>query len=110
MSLDGKGTTGRSPNKTNWANSTNKAPYYGVPMTFHLTFTYDGLKVDTASRVLSMNGVPIPELYATGELTGLVYHKDPPATFCLRYMAFGMEAGMAIAKKLGKVVQTNGKH
>jgi succinate dehydrogenase/fumarate reductase flavoprotein subunit len=110
MSLDGKATTGLSPNKTNWANPINKPPYYGVPMTSHLTFTYGGLKVDLDSRVLSTNGIPIPGLYAAGELTGLFYHEYPPATSCLRSMAFGREAGMAIAKKLSKGVQTNGKH
>ncbi|PMD29517.1 succinate dehydrogenase/fumarate reductase flavo protein subunit [Hyaloscypha variabilis F] len=110
MRLDGKATTGLSPNKTNWANPINKAPYYGVPMTSHLTFTYGGLKVDTESRVLSTNGVPIPGLYAAGELTGLFYHEYPPATSCLRSMAFGREAGIAIAKKLGKTLPINGKH
>jgi succinate dehydrogenase/fumarate reductase flavoprotein subunit len=110
MRLDGKATTGLSPNKTNWANPINKAPYYGVPMTSHLTFTYGGLKVDTESRVLSTNGVPIPGLYAAGELTGFFYHEYPLATSCLRSMAFGGEAGMAIAKKLGKTLPINGKH
>lgn len=101
MKLDGKATVGLSPNKTNWANPINKPPYYGVPVTTHLTFTYGGLKVDLASRVLSTNGVPIPGLYAAGELTGIYYHEYPPATSCLRSMAFGRDAGMAIAKKLG---------
>jgi succinate dehydrogenase/fumarate reductase flavoprotein subunit len=74
VSLDGKTTTGLSPNKTNWANPMNKPPYYGVPMTSHLTFTYGGLKVNLDSRVLSTNGVPIPGLYAAGELTELFHH------------------------------------
>lgn len=100
MKLDGKATTGLSPNKTNWANPIIKAPFYGVPMTTHLTFTYGGLKVDLDSRVLSTNDVPIPGLFAAGELTGLYYHEYPPATSCLRSMAFGREAGTAIAKNL----------
>jgi tricarballylate dehydrogenase len=79
-------------------------------MTSHLTFTYGGLKVDTESRVLGTNGVPIPGLYAAGELTGLFYHEYSPATSCLRYMAFGREAAMAIAKKLGRTLPINGKH
>lgn len=29
MKLDGKATTGLSPNKTNWANPIAKGPYYG---------------------------------------------------------------------------------
>jgi hypothetical protein len=39
MSLDGKATTGLSPNETDWANPINKPPYYGVAMTSHLTLT-----------------------------------------------------------------------
>jgi hypothetical protein len=45
MKLDGKATSGLSPNKTNWANPINKAPFYGYPMKAQLTFTYGGLKV-----------------------------------------------------------------
>jgi tricarballylate dehydrogenase len=101
MSLDGKSTTGLTPNKTNWANPITKGPFYGVPVTSHLTFTYGGLKVNTDSQVLSTNGIPIPGLYASGEMTGLYYHEYPPATSCLRSMAFGREAGIAIAKGLG---------
>lgn len=32
MKLDGKATTGLSPNKTNWANKIEKAPFFGYPM------------------------------------------------------------------------------
>lgn len=39
MKLDGKATTGLKPNKTNWAAPIVKAPFYGYPMTSHLTFT-----------------------------------------------------------------------
>lgn len=39
MKLDGKATTGLSPNKTNWANPIEKAPFYGYPMKSQLTFT-----------------------------------------------------------------------
>ncbi|CZR60483.1 uncharacterized protein PAC_10379 [Phialocephala subalpina] len=100
MALDGKATSGLSPNKTNWANPIDKPPYYGVPMTSHLTFTYGGLKVNLDSQVLSTHDVPIPGLYAAGELTGLFYNEYPPATSCLRSMSFGRDAGLAIAKKV----------
>ncbi|KAK0253800.1 hypothetical protein LTS09_011104 [Friedmanniomyces endolithicus] len=102
MKLDGKATTGLSPNKTNWANPIVKAPFYGYPMTSHLTFTYGGVKTDINARVLSTNDVPIPGLWAAGEMTGLFYNEYPPATSCLRSMAFGRLAGLEIAKNLGK--------
>ena len=100
MALDGKATTGLHPNKTNWANPIVKPPFYGFPLTAHLTFTYGGLQVNTDSQVLSTNGVPIPGLYAAGELTGLFYHEYPPATSVLRSLTFGRLAGIKIAKGL----------
>ena len=39
VSLDGKATTGLSPNETDWVNPISKPPYYGVEMTSHLTLT-----------------------------------------------------------------------
>lgn len=62
---------------------------------------YGGLKCDLNSRVLSTNDVPIPGLYAAGELTGLFYNEYPPATSCLRSMTFGRIAGAEIAAKIG---------
>ncbi len=40
--------------------------------------------------------MPLPEM------TGLFYNEYPPATSCLRSMAFGRLAGLEIAKNLGK--------
>ncbi|KAG8160881.1 hypothetical protein KVR01_009145 [Diaporthe batatas] len=42
MALDGKATTGLSPNKTNWANPIETPPFYGYPLKPQLTFTADG--------------------------------------------------------------------
>jgi len=52
--------------------------------------------------VLSTNDVPIPGLWAAGEMTGLFYNEYPPATSCLRSMTFGRLAGTEIAQNLGK--------
>jgi tricarballylate dehydrogenase len=98
--LDGKKTEGISPPKSNWANPIDTPPFYGFPMTTHLTFTFGGVKVDTQGRVLSTNGVPIPGLYAAGEMTGLFYHEYPPATSVLRSNTFGRIIGANLAKEL----------
>lgn len=74
MKLDGKATSGLSPHKSNWANPIVTLPFYGYPVTSHLTFTYGGVKTDTEAQVLSTNDVPIPGLYAAGEMTGLFYN------------------------------------
>lgn len=98
--LDGKRTIGITPPKSNWANPIERAPFYGFPMTANLTFTYGGLKVDLDGRVLSTNGVPIPGLYAAGEITGLFYHEYPPATSVLRCNTFGRLIGKHLAEQL----------
>lgn len=46
--------------------------------------------------------MPIPGLWAAGEMTGLFYNEYPPATSCLRSMTFGRLAGAEIAQNLGK--------
>lgn len=70
MKLDGKATKGLKVNKTNWAEKIEKGPFYGFPLTSHLTFTYGGVKTDLEARVLSTNDVPIPGLWGAGEMTG----------------------------------------
>lgn len=106
--MDGKGTTGIEPPKSNWANPIETPPFYGFPMTANLTFTYGGIKTDTDARVVSTNGVPIPGLYAAGEMTGLYYHEYPPATSVLRSLTFGRIAGTNVAKALSKATAATG--
>ena len=98
--MDNKRTSGIEPPKSNWALPIETPPFHGVPMTANITFTYGGLKVDTEARVLSTNDVPIPGLYAAGEITGLFYYEYPPATSVLRSLTFGRVAGTNIAKAL----------
>ncbi|MBV9593816.1 MAG: FAD-binding protein [Actinobacteria bacterium] len=91
--LDGKATTGIEPPKSNWANPISHPPYYGFPVAAAICFTYGGLKTDTSARVVSKGGVPIPNLYAAGELVGLFYHEYPAATSVLKALTFGRLAG-----------------
>lgn len=91
--LDGLSTEGLVPPKSNWANRIESGPFYGYPLEARITFTFGGLKTDTEARVISGGGVPIPGLYAAGEITGLFYHEYPPATSSIRSMTFGRVAG-----------------
>lgn len=102
MKLDGKATTGLTPNKTNWANKIETKPFYGYPMTANLTFTYGGVKTDLYGRVVSPEDVPIPGLWGAGEMTGLYVNEYPPATYVLRSLTFGRLIGLENAKNLGK--------
>ena len=93
FTYDGKSTTGIEPPKSNWASPISHPPYYGYPVAAAICFTYGGLKTDTTARVLSEGGVPIPNLYAAGELVGLFYHEYPAATSVLKAVTFGRLAG-----------------
>ncbi len=46
LKLDGNHTVGLTPNKTNWARSVDKPPYYGYPLRPGITFTYLGVRVN----------------------------------------------------------------
>jgi len=91
--LDGKATTGLSPDKSNWAYELRHPPYIAYPLKAAICFTYGGLRTDTQARVLTGRAVPIPGLYAAGEITGLFYHAYPAGTSVLRSLTFGRIAG-----------------
>jgi tricarballylate dehydrogenase len=91
--FDGKGTDGLEPPKSNWAYRLDTPPYFAYPLTAAITFTYGGLRTDSHARVLSTNGVPIPGLYAAGEIVGLYYHEYQGGTSVLKALTFGRLAG-----------------
>lgn len=66
--LDGCGTRGLNPEKSNWARRIDKPPFYAYPLRPGLTFTYLGIKVNERSEVLSTTGKKIEGLYAAGEI------------------------------------------
>ena len=48
-------------------------------MTCGITFTFGGLRIDGAARVLDTDLQPIPGLYAAGELVGGLFYFNYPA-------------------------------
>ncbi|MEL6550306.1 MAG: FAD-dependent tricarballylate dehydrogenase TcuA [Pseudomonadota bacterium] len=94
--LDGKGTQGLALPKSNWAQKIDTAPFRAYPVTGGITFTYGGLKVDDAGRVLSRTQAPIPGLFAAGEMVGGVFFEGYPGGSGLTSGAvFGRLAGSA---------------
>src|SRR5262249_29400518 len=92
--LDGKGTQGITPPKTNWAQKLDTPPYVGFGVTCGITFTFGGLRVDTRGRVLDTDDRPMPGLFAAGELVGgLFYHNYPGGTGLMSGSVFGKTAG-----------------
>ena len=96
--LDGKGTSGILPAKSNWAQRIDQPPFRAYPVTGGITFTYGGLKVDDAGAVIATNGAPIDGLYACGEIVGGVFFNGYPGGSGLTSGAvFGRCAGYGAA-------------
>ena len=99
--LDGRGTRGITPPKSNWAQRLDSPPYVGFGVTCGITFTFGGLRVDTRAQVLDTWDRPMPGLYAAGELVGgLFYHNYPGGTGLMSGAVFGKTAGDSVAADL----------
>jgi tricarballylate dehydrogenase len=91
---DGKTTIGLAIDKTNWANTIEKPPFEAYSVGCGITFTFGGLKIDTATHVLDIEDAPIPGLYAAGELVGgLFYFNYPGSAGLMAGAVFGRTAG-----------------
>ena len=92
--LDGKGTMGIQPPKSNWANTILEPPFLAFPVTCGLTFAFGGVKVATSAEVLDANDNPIPGLYAAGEMVGgIFYHNYPGGAGLASGAVFGKISG-----------------
>jgi tricarballylate dehydrogenase len=91
---DGRGTRGLAVPKSNWANTIDEPPFEAYAVTCGLTFTFGGLKIDTDANVIDTDGLPIPGLYAAGELVGgIFYFNYPGGTGLMNGAVFGRIAG-----------------
>lgn len=95
---DGRGTTGLSPNKSNWANTIDVGPFEAYQVTCGITFTFGGVRIDPNGAVLDNGGNAIPGLYACGEMAGGLFYFNYPGGSGLTYGAvIGKRAGTAAA-------------
>ncbi len=100
---DGRGTTGLTVPKSNWANVLDQPPFEAYAVTCGVTFTFGGLKIDTEARVIDTEGVAIPGLFAAGELIGgLFYFNYPGGTGLTSGAVFGRIAGTGAAASAGE--------
>jgi tricarballylate dehydrogenase len=96
---DGRGTIGLRIPKSNWANAIDKAPFEAYQVGCHITFTFGGVRIvpDTA-QVLDVDLVPIPGLFAAGEMVGGIFYANYPGGAGLMSGAtFGRIAGASAA-------------
>jgi tricarballylate dehydrogenase len=96
--LDGMGTEGLDPPKSNWARPIDTPPYYGYSLRPGITFTYLCLAIDEQTRVLQQDDTPFKNIFAAGEVaSGNVLGQG--------YMAgFGMTIGTVFGRIAGKEV------
>jgi tricarballylate dehydrogenase len=101
LKLDGNATEGLTPNKTNWARSVDKPPFYGYPLRPGITFTYLGVRVNDKAQVLMENGQPSGNLFASGEImSGNILGKGYLAGFGMAIgTVFGRIAGQEAARR-----------
>jgi precorrin 3B synthase CobZ len=94
--LDGMGTEGIDPPKTNWARPLDTPPYYGYTLRPGITFTYLSLAINEHTRVLQQDDTPYKNIFAAGEVTsGNVLGQG--------YMAgFGMTIGTVFGRIAGR--------
>jgi tricarballylate dehydrogenase len=95
--LDGRGTEGIDPPKSNWAQALDTPPYEAYQTTCGITFTFGGLRtVADTGQVLDVHLKPIEGLYCAGEmLGGIFYFNYPSGTGLVSGSVFGRVAGAA---------------
>jgi tricarballylate dehydrogenase len=98
--LDGRATRGLRPPKSHWCRRIDKPPFRAFPIIASNCFTFGGVKVDTASRVIDADGKVIPALYAAGETVGIYHQVYTGATSVLRGAVTGRLAGLHAAATL----------
>lgn len=99
--LDGNRTEGLMPNKTNWARTVDRGPFYGYPLRPGITFTYLSVKVNEKAQVMMENGQPAGNLFASGEImSGNILGKGYLAGFGMTIgTVFGRIAGQEAARR-----------
>ncbi|MCI5096777.1 MAG: FAD-dependent tricarballylate dehydrogenase TcuA [Rhodobacteraceae bacterium] len=92
---DGRWTKGLEVPKSNWANTIDRGPFEAYQVGCGITFTFGGLRIDPDSaQVLDNDLLPIPGLYAAGELVGGVFFFNyPGGTGLINGSVFGRLAG-----------------
>jgi tricarballylate dehydrogenase len=97
--LDGLGTDGLEPPKSNWALPLEAPPYCAYAVTGGITFTLGGLRIDEHARVLATDGTPIGGLYASGDAAGIFHRGYPSGAGQTRNVVFSRLAGAGATER-----------
>ena len=101
--LDGNGTRGITPPKSNWAIPIDRPPFYGLPLRPGITFTYMGVTVDERARVVDQSGRAFQNVFAAGEImSGNILTKG--------YLGgFGLTIGSVFGRLAGREAAANAR-
>jgi tricarballylate dehydrogenase len=103
---DGRCTEGLAINKSNWANTIDTPPFEAYAVTCGITFTFGGLRITTEGQVVDTDMIPIPGLYAAGELVGgIFYFNYPGGSGLTSGSVFGKLAGTSAGMAVGTAVR-----
>ncbi|HVZ00644.1 MAG TPA: FAD-dependent tricarballylate dehydrogenase TcuA [Dongiaceae bacterium] len=96
---DGLATEGLAVPKSNWALRIDQPPFEAYAVTCGVTFTFGGVKVTTAAEIVDTLDLPIPGLFAAGEMVGgIFYFNYPGGTGLTSGAVFGKIAGASAAR------------
>ncbi|HWG05928.1 MAG TPA: FAD-dependent oxidoreductase [Beijerinckiaceae bacterium] len=77
-----------------------KPPFYAFPTAPNMATTFGGLRINSDAQILDVNNIPIPGLYACGEIVGGFHGMNFVTGTALAQAAiFGRIAAMSIAKR-----------
>lgn len=102
LALDGLGTEGIDPPKSNWVRPIDRPPFRAWPIIAANCFTFGGLKINPTAQVLNTDGEAIPGLYAAGETADLYHRTYTGSTSVMRGAVFGQIAGLDAAARKNK--------
>lgn len=96
---DAKATHGLAIDKSNWASPIVTPPFVAYEVTCGITCTFAGVAIDEDARVIGEDGLPMPGLYACGEMVGGLYYRSYPGGAGLTSgTVFGRIAGAMAAR------------
>ncbi len=85
--------------RVSFAKPLDMAPYYAIKVTAGIHHTMGGVKINTSTQVIDVNGNVIPGLFAAGEVTGGVHGANRLGGNAVSdFVVFGRIAGEEAAK------------
>jgi len=96
---DGRAAPGLPVPRSNWANRIDMPPFEAYAVTCGITFSFGGVRINNEGQVVDTSQMPIPGLFAAGEMVGgIFYFNYPGASGLTSGAVFGRMAGRQAAR------------